>query len=305
MPLQSLRARVAEARRTLEDAGVPSPEADAIALAAHALGVDAAEVRRRMVLGAATDAVVLKRYADLVAERAARIPLQHLTGQGHFRRLTLDVGPGVFLPRPETEVVAGLAIDAARRVLVAGRPRSSSTCAPGPGRSRSPSRTRCPMRTSPVSSCPSTPLPGPGAAASGSASPSTSSTGTPARALPGREGRADVVVANPPYIPLGALPVDVEVRDHDPELALYGGSEDGLAIPMAVAARGADLLRPGGVLVLEHADTQGPAMLAALARTGSWTELADHPDLTGRPRALVARRTGPRAVPDPGILLGP
>ena len=95
-----------------------------------------------------------------------------------------------------------------------------------------------------------------------------------------------------PYIPVGMVPVDAEVRDHDPEVALYGGSEDGLRVPLAVVARAAVLLRPGGVLVMEHADTQGVSLPAALGRTGLWREVRDHEDLTGRPRATVARRAG-------------
>jgi release factor glutamine methyltransferase len=109
-------------------------------------------------------------------------------------------------------------------------------------------------------------------------------------AFPELEGGVDVVVSNPPYIPVGAVPVDPEVREHDPEVALYGGSQDGLAIPLAVAARAAALLRPGGVLVMEHADTQGESLPAALRAAGPWRDVRDERDLTGRPRATVATR---------------
>jgi len=104
------------------------------------------------------------------------------------------------------------------------------------------------------------------------------------------EGGVDVVVCNPPYIPDGAVPLDPEVRDHDPELALYGSSADGLAVPLAMAARAASLLRDGGVLVMEHADSQGRSLPAALRAAGAWAEVSDHDDLTGRPRAAVAVR---------------
>ena len=114
--------------------------------------------------------------------------------------------------------------------------------------------------------------------------------GDATEAFPELEGAVDVVVANPPYIPVGMVPLDPEVRDHDPELALYGGSEDGLAIPLAVARRAALLLRPGGLLVMEHADSQGVTLPSALRRTGEWTDVADHDDLTGRPRATTAAR---------------
>jgi release factor glutamine methyltransferase len=99
------------------------------------------------------------------------------------------------------------------------------------------------------------------------------------------------VVSNPPYIPVGAIPNDPEVREHDPQVALYGGSPDGLRIPLEVAARGAFLLRPGGLFVMEHADVQGDLLSAALGATGLWQDIADHADLNGRPRAVTARRT--------------
>ena len=110
------------------------------------------------------------------------------------------------------------------------------------------------------------------------------------------EGEVDVVVSNPPYIPVGAVPNDPEVRDHDPDVALYGGSADGLRIPLEVAARAARLLRPGGVLLMEHADVQGRSLPAALRVTGAWTDVEDHPDLAGRPRVTRAVRA-PRLLP--------
>ena len=109
-------------------------------------------------------------------------------------------------------------------------------------------------------------------------------------AFPDLEAGVDVVVSNPPYIPVGAVPNDPEVRDHDPEVALYGGSSDGLRIPLEVAARAAVLLRPGGFFVMEHADVQGDSLPAALRTTGLWQDIQDHEDLNGRPRAVTAVR---------------
>src|SRR4029079_1907288 len=102
------------------DEGIASPDADAVELAAFALGTDAADVRRRMVLRDPADAGFLDTYDGLVEERLARIPLQHLTGRAHFRRLTLAVGPGVFVPRPETEVLVDLALVEVDRLSAAG-----------------------------------------------------------------------------------------------------------------------------------------------------------------------------------------
>ena len=285
--MSTLRAEVLAATRALADAGVPSPEADALALAAHVLGCDVGDVRRRMVLLEECDAGVADRYAGLVAERAARLPLQHLTGQAHFRHLTLSVGPGVFTPRPETEVVAGLAIEAAR------------ACGPAPV-----VVDLC-TGSGAIALAVADELPGAtvhavelSVDAHAWAARNVEATGLPVQlrlgdattAYPELDGTVDVVVSNPPYIPVGMVPLDPEVRDHDPEVALYGGSEDGLAIPLAVARRAAGLLRPGGTLVMEHADSQGQTLPAALRRTGEWADVVDHPDLTGRPRATVATR---------------
>ncbi len=285
--MSTFRHEVSRARVALEDAGVPSPEADAITLAAFVLGAEPADMRRRMVMGDPAETAFVERYAGLVAERAARIPLQHLTGRAAFRYLELQVGPGVFVPRPETEMVAGLAIDAAR---AAGPGAVVVDLCTGSGvialavKHEVPDaevyaveltaeahawavRNRDTLRLDVVVE-----------------------QGDATRAFPDLQGAVDVVVSNPPYIPTGAVPVDPEVRDHDPSEALYGGSADGLAVPLAVAARAAALLKPGGVLVMEHADTQGASLPAGLAAAGSWLDIVDLPDLAGRPRATRAHR---------------
>ena len=282
-PDADLRAAVRAATARLAAAGVASAEADAVALAAHALGVTAGDVRKAMVLGAPAPAA----YEALVDERAARTPLQPLTGRAGFRRLELAVGPGVFVPPPETEVVAGLAIGAA---LEAGPASVVVDLCTGSG-----AIALAVADEGPAAQVYAVEL---GADAHAWAASNVASTGlgvtlvhgdaTSPEVLAELDGTVDVVVSNPPYIPAGMVPLDPEVRDHDPELALYGGSDDGLRVPLAVAARAAGLLRPGGVLVMEHADTQGGSLPAALVRTGRWSDVADHEDLTGRPRATVA-----------------
>jgi release factor glutamine methyltransferase len=281
--VSDLRSAVREATARLAAAGIPSPESDAVALAAHALGIEPSDVRRTMVLGAPEP----PGYAGLIAERAARVPLQHLTGVAHFRRIALTVGPGVFVPRPETEVTAGLAIEAARRAgpepVVVDLCTGSAAIALAV-KDEVPAARVLAVEVSDL--------------AHGWAVANRDRLGLDVElrlgdateAFVDLEGGVDVVVSNPPYIPVGAVPVDAEVRDHDPEVALYGGSADGLAIPLAVAARAARLLRPAGVLVIEHADSQGDALAARLRGTGSWTDVTDHPDLTGRPRSTVAVR---------------
>jgi release factor glutamine methyltransferase len=280
-----LRGAVRAAASRLAEAGVASAESDAVALAAHALGCSVGDVRKAMVLGAPVPAA----YEALVAERAARVPLQHLTGRAGFRRLELEVGPGVFVPRPEPEVVAWLAIEAAR--AAGERPVVVDLCT-GSGAIALAVADEVPAaRVYAAELAPE---------AHAWAARNVAATGlgvelrlgdaTSAQVLAELDGRVDVVVSNPPYIPVGMVPVDAEVREHDPSVALYGGSEDGLAVPLAVAARAAVLLRPGGTLVMEHADTQGESLPAALQRTGCWRDVVDHADLTGRPRATVARR---------------
>jgi release factor glutamine methyltransferase len=324
-----LRTGVRAAAQALADAGVPSPEADALELAAHVLGLDTGEVRRQMVLGGTR---LPDAFERLVEERAARVPLQHLTGRAHFRRLTLSVGPGVFVPRPETEVLVELALAEIDRLLLATAPPPSPPPpapppAPAPNESFGAESAGAPTRPGPADASGTERVVRVVDLCSGSgAIPLAVKDERPAVAvravelspeahawsvanrdrlgldvdlvrgdasgpcLCDWEGGVDVVTVNPPYIPLGQVPLDPEVRDHDPALALYGGSEDGLAIPLAVARRAADLLRPGGLLLVEHADSQGISLPERLTRTGLWVEVTDHEDLAGRPRVTTARR---------------
>ncbi len=287
--MTDLREGVRAAAARLRDAGVASADVDAVELAAHVLEVDASEVRRLMVLGGRT---LPGSYAVLVDERARRVPLQHLTGRAHFRRLTLSVGPGVFVPRPETEVLVDLALVEVDRLSAAGAEavRVVDLCS-GSGaialsvRAERPDADVRGLELSPDAYAWSV--------------ANRDRLGLDVRleqgdaTLPCFEdwaGDVDVVTVNPPYIPVGAVPVDPEVRDHDPELALYGGSEDGLAIPLAVARTAARLLRPGGLVLVEHADSQGESLPRRLAATGQWTDVTDHDDLSARPRVTVARR---------------
>ena len=280
--MTDLREAVRAATARLAAAGVASPDADAVALAAHLLGASAGDVRKAMVLGATAPAA----YAELVEERAARVPLQHLTGRAGFRRLELSVGPGVFVPRPETELAAGLAIEAAHGLAA---PVVVDLCT-GSGAIALAVKDEVPHAQVYAVEL--------GEDAHAWAARNVADTGLEVDlrhgdatvAFPELDGTVDVVVSNPPYIPVGMVPLDPEVRDHDPALALYGGSEDGLRIPLAVAGRASRLLRAGGVLVMEHADTQGETLPAALRRTGEWVAVTDHLDLAGRPRATTARR---------------
>ena len=311
--MTSLREAVREATHVLAEAGVASAPVDALVLAAHALGVEVSEARRLLIVGGVE---VPPEYAALVAERARRVPLQHLTGEAHFRGLTLRVGPGVFVPRPETETLVSLALVAIDAVGSDGAgdpvgPGNRATTvgaggAGGAGGADGPATVvdlctgsgaiafslKAERPDLDVRAIEADPLAHAWAVANRDrlGLDVQVDLGDARTAYPELVGTVDVVTCNPPYIPDDQVPVDPEVRDHDPALALYGGSADGLALPLAMAARAAQLLRPGGVLVMEHADVQGPAILRALAATGSWRDAADHADLTGRPRVVVARR---------------
>jgi len=285
----SLREAVRDAVEVLADAGIDSAEFDAVALAAHVLRTSPGEVRKLMIMGAP----VPDGLDDLVAERARRVPLQHLTGKAGFRRLDLSVGPGVFVPRFETELVAGLAIAHLRHRLGVGpvtvAPVVVDLCT-GSGAIALAIKDEVPAAE--VHGVELSDLAHAWAIRNRDdlALDVDIRLGDATLAFPELEASVDVVVSNPPYIPVGALPNDPEVRDHDPEVALYGGSYDGLRIPLEVAARAAVLLRAGGFFVMEHADVQGGSLPAALRATGLWQDVEDHADLNGRPRAVTAVR---------------
>lgn len=285
--MASLRALVADAARTLAAAGVPSPEHDARALAAHALGVDRLPVGEDDAPAGFADS-----FAALVARRAAREPLQHLTGWAAFRYLTLTVRPGVFVPRPETEVVAGVAIEEAAALVVSGDEPVVVDLCTGSGAIAVAVATEVTAAsvTAVDLSDDAVALAAHNAERAGARLDVLRGDVADPSLLARLEGAVAVLVSNPPYIPPGAVPVDPEVRDHDPHLALFGGGDDGLETPRAVLAAAARLLRPGGLLVMEHADVQGADARALAAATGAFTAIETRQDLTGRDRMLVARR---------------
>jgi release factor glutamine methyltransferase len=276
------RSLVAEAVRRLAGAGVASPEADAEILLAHVLGTD----RSRLVL---VDEVVdadRAAYEALVDRRAAREPLQHLTGRAYFRHVELAVGPGVFVPRPETELLAGWAVERARDL---GSSRAPVVVDLGTG---SGAIAKAVAHEVPHARVHAVEM---DEAAHGWATTNLAGTGVELRlgdlgtAFEDLAGTVDVVVSNPPYIPLDAWEsVALEVRDHGPALALWSGA-DGLDAMRVVEARAALLLGPGGVVGVEHADAQGESAPAVFTATGRWADVRDHRDLAGRPRFVTAR----------------
>ena len=282
------RSLLATGAVLLREGGVASPEYDASELLAHVLGVS----RGGLMLVDHISDEQSDRFLTLIARRASREPLQHLTGAAYFRHVELAVGPGVFVPRPETELLAGWAVEQAGRVRSTGVDPVVVDLCTGSGA----------IAKSIVDEVP-------GArvhaveldeAAYAWAARNLSGTGVDlrqgdmGRAFDDLAGAVDVVVCNPPYIPLDAWEsVAMEARDHDPDLALYSG-HDGLDAMRVLEGRAALLLRPGGVVGAEHADEQGPDGLgggapAVFAATGRWADVRDNLDLAGRPRYTTAR----------------
>ncbi len=306
-----------DAEHRLANVGIPSPGVDAAEIVAYAMGT----TRGRLFLSDTIDPEQRVRVEQLLTRRLTRVPLQHLTGTQGFRRIVLDVGPGVFIPRPETELVA----EAAIREL-AQQPRGS--------------RVAVDLCTGSGAIALSLALEVPGSRvhavelseqaldwtrrnltghdeqllAAGSRVELIEADATvvadPGQPLARLAGQVAVVAANPPYVPAQMIPREPEVRDFEPKMALYAG-EDGLDVVRGILRAAALLLRPGGLVVIEHADVQGddagPRGIPGLARamvaddelaqrtgigTGAavWQQVTDRIDLAGRPRFTLARR---------------
>ena len=286
-----LRTAVRSATDRLAAAGVDSPEHDARALALHVLGLERPS-DLLMVDDLGPDQATA--YDELVARRADRVPLQHLTGTVGFRYLTLEVGPGVFVPRPETESVVEWAVDAVRAEgwtspLCVDLCTGSGTIAFAlaheiPGATvhaveRDPDAlawTRRNARNRVAAGDPEVHL----------------HLGSAEDALPGFDGTLDLVISNPPYVATTEAHIpDPEVVDHDPGIALWAG-EDGLDVIRLVEQAARRLLKPGGLVVVEHSDRQGRTAPAVLEQAGGWAEVEDHRDWAGRDRYVTARWTG-------------
>ncbi|WP_300765834.1 peptide chain release factor N(5)-glutamine methyltransferase [uncultured Bifidobacterium sp.] len=284
----------------LKEAGVDSPDHDASVLLAHSCGLGKGDVDRARLIGETVDSLVdsprdaLCAYRALIERRAAREPLQTIIGYTRFRGLTVRVGPGVFIPRPETELVVQEAIDwlVDRRIE---SPRVVDLCAGSGaiGLSMVSEVANAQVWAVELSTEAlawatrnSTQLIGARPDIAG-AYHLVAADATASSTLRELDGTVDVVVTNPPYVPDGRVPEQPEVRDHDPSMALYGRSRDGTAVPRLIIERSCSLLRPGGLLVMEHDITQG-GLLAAHAEAHGFGHVRTMPDWTHRPRALVA-----------------
>ncbi|MGE5137284.1 MAG: peptide chain release factor N(5)-glutamine methyltransferase [Gemmatimonadota bacterium] len=277
---------IALATVRLAEAGVDSPRADAEIIAAHVHGVRRSELHR------VPDAGFDPRFWDEVARREAREPLQHITGLAYFRYLELEVGPGVFVPRPETEVMTGWAIDQLREMdvaepLVADLGTGSGAIALAIAQEVPRARVHA-VEADPLARQ----WAGKNIARTAEAAPHTAGRVTLYAAdfadpadLPA--GSFDLVVSNPPYIPVDAS-VPPEVGEYDPSAALWSGADglDAIRVIEAVARR---LLRPDGLVAVEHGAPQGAAVYWVFAEERGWRDTRNHKDLAGRDRFVTAR----------------
>jgi release factor glutamine methyltransferase len=280
-----LMSEIAVAVARLAEAGVESPRADAELMAAHRHGVSRSE------LNLVPDADFDPRFWDDIARREAREPLQHITGVAFFRYLELEVGPGVFVPRPETEVMTGWAIERLTEMDVAEP--VDVDLGTGSGAIALAIAQEVPRAR--VHAVEGDPLARPwterNIARCAAAAPHTSGrvtlhAGDFAGALPELNGSVDLVVSNPPYIPVGAC-VPPEVDEYEPTAALYSGT-DGLDAIRVVERTARRLLRPGGRVAVEHGAVQGAAVYWVFAEENGWKETRNHSDLAGLDRFVTA-----------------
>jgi release factor glutamine methyltransferase len=280
---------VAQAAGELLDAGVAAPRVDAELLAAHVLGVP----RGRLAIVDDFPSEEERRFRNLVRARSSRVPLQHLTGVAPFRHLELAVGPGAFIPRPETELLVewGLQWLRTHSAHVSDPPIVVDLCA-GAGPIAASVATEDPMVTVYAVECEP--------AAVGWLRRNVSERGvtvvkgdaTKPETLSELDGRVDLVLCNPPYVPeIGSAGLPPEVTEHDPHDAVFGGT-DGLDVIRPLIGRLAALLRPDGAFAVEHDDTHAYVVPTLVDADGRFTDIELHHDLARRPRFTTATRTG-------------
>ena len=283
----TLRAALEAGTTTLSEAGIVDAAVDAELLAAHVLDLSRGALQAAAVTGRELTPREVAALDDVLARRAERVPLQHITGLAPFRHLELAVGPGVFVPRPETEILAEFAIDAlvaspSPHPLAVDLGTGSGAIAIAMATEVPHARVVAVERSADAHRW----------AARNVARLTDGNLelrhGSFADALDDLNGTVSVVASNPPYVPAGAIPRDPEVRLHDPREALYSG-EDGLDDIRTISQVGLRLAHSGGMIVLEHGEWQGQGVRDILIAEG-WVAAATHPDLTHRDRVTTAVR---------------
>ena len=283
---QTIAAVLRAVSSQLAEAGVPDPLVDAEMLLGFVLGLSRGEVQAATIRGDVADDAQVEVLRELADRRAAREPLQHLTGVAAFRHLELAVGPGVFVPRPETETVVQFAIDA----LTASAEEAPIAVDLGTGSGAIAMSMATEVPHARVFAVELSPQAHAWAARNTAAADNlTLVHGDLATAFDELRGSVAVVISNPPYVPDDAIPRDPEVRLHDPRQALYGGA-DGLDVVRVISRRAQELLHQGGLLVLEHGEAQG-ADIRSILESDGWRVPTTHQDLTRRDRATTALRS--------------
>ena len=301
-----MRELLQNAVARLREAGVESAEYDARLLLSKACGVSLAELNKALILGDLTDFSpdYASKYSDFVTRRASREPLQHIVGRAPFRYLDLQVGKGVFVPRPETEVVVEAGLDWLRESGIS-KPTVVDLCAGSGAIGLSVVTEVADAQVWAVEKSPEAfqylrknfeetaknyenmQISSRYHAVLADATKAHISDCTPE--LHAICGKVDLVITNPPYVPESQVPEQVEVREYDPPLALYGGSADGLAIPEQIMRAAFALLKSGGAMVMEHDISQGDA-LKKYAESVGFSRARVGNDLTGRPRYTFAQK---------------
>ena len=279
-----LRSAIDSATTLLADAGIDSARYDAEELAAHVAGTE----RGRLSLLGPPDDVFFDHYSAAVAARSRRVPLQHLTGTAAFGPLTLSVGPGVFIPRPETEAMLEWAV---AQVLPA-KPVVVDVCTGSGALALALARHWPDARVIGLDDSDAA-LDYARRNAAGTTVEFVRADVTHSGVLTELEGHVDLVVSNPPYVPDGAE-LEPEVTEHDPQRAVFAGP-DGMAVIPAVARLAGRWLRPGGLFAVEHDDTTSSMTAETISSTGLFDDIVARTDLTGRPRFVTARTKSGRS----------
>lgn len=279
----SLAALVASARDRLDRAGVPSPAVDAELLVAWLMGVSRGELLARVHRGDDADSGVVSDLEPLLLRRESREPLQHLIGRAPFMTFELEVGRGVFVPRPETQSLAEHAIAHALTVGVGEAGVSIVDLCSGSGALAIALARAVPWASVSALEVSAEAMPYLMRNVAALAPDVTVVDGSVAEfARSVVPCSADIIVANPPYVPDHEIPNEPEVADFDPPMALFGGL-DGLDVVREIVALALIALRPGGVVMMEHSNLQGPEVAALLVAQG-FRLVATEKDLLGRDR---------------------
>jgi len=285
--MQEIKQILRSAKERLLAAGIN--EIDAEHLFAYVVGLSRMDLHNPVKLEAALQSlgdfgVIEDTFAKLISRRANHEPLQYLTGISYFRHLEIEVGPGVLVPRPESELLVDAVLTHISNLSDREGEISVIDLGSGSGALALAIATEAPKsRVIAVEKSPEAIywLKKNVAAISENVRVVESDV---KQALPGV--KCDIVIANPPYIPNSqTLPRDV--AEHEPSVALYGGVT-GMEVPSLFIEAASRLLKSGGVLAIEHTELQGDEIAALLAK--DFIEISLHRDLTDRPRWTSAVR---------------